>query len=122
MTIVTARYGGTYEVGRGLAFPSHPDQLPADWDAGDVMCARFWGDRARQQEIGGGHSPELAYADLLSKQARRRSASGREPAWHVVLDALQGRHGTDAGPPTTDVRRAERVSDERRERGRRGSS
>lgn len=73
VTIVMARYGGTYEVGRWLAFRSHPDQLPGDWDAGDVLCARFWSDPQRQAEIGGGATPQDAYADLRDKQSRQRA-------------------------------------------------
>lgn len=78
VTIVMARYGGIYEVGRWLAFASHADQLPDDWDAGDVQCAKFWGDPQRQAEIGGGDSPQSAYEDLLTKLTRQRArlASG----------------------------------------------
>jgi len=78
VTIVMARYGGIYEVGRWLAFSSHPDQLPVDWDAGDVLCGKFWGDPQRQAEIGGGDSPQDAYEDLVGKLTRRRArlASG----------------------------------------------
>ena len=73
ITIVMARYGGIYEVGRWLAFSSQPDQLPPDWDAGDVLCAAFWGDPRRRAEVGGGDSPQSAYEDLLEKLSRRRA-------------------------------------------------
>lgn len=72
VTIVRARYSGVYEVGAWLAFPHHPDQLPVEWDAGDVICVEFWSDPRRQEEIGGGDSPDAAYADLAAKQARKK--------------------------------------------------
>ncbi len=72
VTIVPARYAGIYEPGPWLAFASHPDQLPDCWDAGDLLCAAFWGDPQRRSEVGGGNSPQAAYEDLLVKIKRRR--------------------------------------------------
>jgi hypothetical protein len=44
--------------------------LPDDWDAGDLFCARFWADHAH--EVGGGTSPEEAYADLKRRMDARK--------------------------------------------------
>lgn len=70
VTIVRSRYGGTYEPGVWVAFPLHPEDLPPDWNAGDVLCNRFWQSR---DDIGGGATPDEAYADLLRRQEERRS-------------------------------------------------
>ena len=72
VTIVQARYGGIYEPGPWLAFPNDPGQLPQDWDGGDVLCARFWGDPRRRAETGAGDCPQAAYADLVAKLGGRR--------------------------------------------------
>ena len=75
VTIVPARYDGVYEPGAWLAFPNQPPDLPELWDAGDVLCATFWADPQRQQETGGGGSPQAAYADLVAKLQRKRVAN-----------------------------------------------
>ncbi len=63
MTIVNARYGGSYEPGVWLAFPIHADQLPQGWDGDDLECMEFWSQHA--DPIGAGASPQAAYDDLL---------------------------------------------------------
>lgn len=73
VTIVPSRYGGVYEPGAWLAFSNQPHELPDLWDAGDVLCAGFWADRHRQQETGGGDSPQAAYTDLVEKLRRKRN-------------------------------------------------
>jgi hypothetical protein len=69
VTITRSRYGGIYEPGDWVAFAELPHRLPDDWDAGDLVCARFWADHAH--EVGGGSSPEEAYADLKRKMDAR---------------------------------------------------
>lgn len=71
VTITRSRYGGIYEPGEWLAFPLDPDALPADWDGEDVACMRFWETR---RDIGGGSTPDEAYADLLRRAGH---AAGR---------------------------------------------
>ena len=70
VTIVSSRYGGTYEPGVWVAFPMWPEQLPADWNADDVACSRFFADR--HGEFGGGDTPQEAYEDLLRILQNRR--------------------------------------------------
>ncbi len=72
VTITRARYGGIYEPGEWLAFPLPASGLPYEWDADDATCAKFWGAR---HDIGGGNTPDKAYADLL-----RRTRDHVEPA------------------------------------------
>jgi hypothetical protein len=70
VTIARSRYGGIYEPGAWVAFAAHPDELPPDWRADDVSCARFFGERA--EEVGGGATPQAAYEDLLRRLEARR--------------------------------------------------
>jgi hypothetical protein len=72
VTIVRSRYGGAYEQGKWIAFPLQPSQLPDDWTADDVTCARFFHDS--QGEVGGGDSPQAAYEDLLRILRERRAS------------------------------------------------
>jgi hypothetical protein len=66
VTIVRARYGGSYEPGRWLAFPTDPDRMPDGWDASDVPCAEFWDSYA--EPVGASdRSPDQALADLARK-------------------------------------------------------
>jgi hypothetical protein len=62
VTVVTARYGGTYEPGRWLAFPLDPSRIPPAFAGEDVECMSFWSDY--DEPVGGGDSPDDAYADL----------------------------------------------------------
>jgi hypothetical protein len=70
VTIVRTRYSGTYEPGVWVAFPLHSRELPEDWDAGDVACSSFWYEY--EGVVGGGDSPEAAYADLIEQYRRGR--------------------------------------------------
>ncbi len=65
MTIVRARYGGSYEPGAWLAFPNHPAEMPEDWNASDVPCALFWDSYIGA--VGAGESPDGALADLAAR-------------------------------------------------------
>jgi hypothetical protein len=71
VTIVRSRYGGIYEPGTWLAFACWPTDLPTDWNADDVSCAAFFAERA--EEVGGGDTPQAAYADLHRRLAARRA-------------------------------------------------
>jgi hypothetical protein len=62
VTIVTARYGGIYEHGLWLAFPSNPDALPVEWDTDDVTASAFY--QEHSHEIGAGGTPDEAYSNL----------------------------------------------------------
>ena len=72
VTIVQARYGGAYEPGLWLAFPSHPDSLPLEWDAGDVVASSYYEEHSH--EIGSGASPTEAYESLKGIMRDRRRA------------------------------------------------
>jgi hypothetical protein len=77
VTILSSRYGGIYEPGRWIAFACWPGEIPPDWNADDVTCAEFFANR--RGEIGGGATPEDAYADLLRLLAERRHSLGSLP-------------------------------------------
>lgn len=64
-TIVVARYGGSYEPGRWLAFPYDASDLPQGWDGEDVDCRAFW--EGWKEPVGAGSTPNDAYIDLASK-------------------------------------------------------
>lgn len=78
VTIVHARYNGTYEGGLGsaswLCFPVAPHVLSSDewngWNDSDVECAEWWS-RARdgQWPVGRGLTPQYAYFDLCQQVA-----------------------------------------------------
>ncbi len=63
VTIVSARYGGVYEGGPWVAFARHPDELPIEWNAGDVFASRYYEEHS--DEIGVGMTPDAAYRNLL---------------------------------------------------------
>jgi hypothetical protein len=79
VTVVQARYGGTYSGGgTWLAFPVHPEELGKgaweDWAGSDIECADWW---ARQREegwlVGRGATPDEAWTDLLKIAAEKAS-------------------------------------------------
>ncbi len=76
VTIVRARYGGSYEPGPWLAFPLQPYELPGDWDASDVPCAEFWG--SHDEPVGAGESPDGALANLAVKLGAGQGAAWRD--------------------------------------------
>jgi hypothetical protein len=65
-TIVPARYGGTYEGGRYLAFPCGPNRLPDGWDDSDCECMDWWADH-HDWPIGVGASPDEALEVLIAR-------------------------------------------------------
>lgn len=70
VTILSSRYGGTYEPGKWIAFACWPNDIPAGWNADDLTCASFFADR--KNDIGGGDTPQQAYEDLLRLLRRRQ--------------------------------------------------
>ena len=105
VTIVQARYGGTYEGGLGsctwLCFPVSPDELSApswqDWEGSDIECMYWWKQADRDGwPIGRGASPDAAYADLIRiacEAAGADPADFREtPTWN--RDELRERNDT----------------------------
>jgi len=68
VTIVQARYSGTYEDGLWCAFLSDPDTVPEEAFSDDVTCATWWGAHAR--EVGVGDTPD----DALTALKRRYTA------------------------------------------------
>lgn len=75
VTLVPARYGGSYEGAQWLAFPCYPHEVhvkcPA-YDDSDVECAAFW-DEVRADPltwlIGRGQTLEDAYYNLIDMMA-----------------------------------------------------
>lgn len=64
VTIVTARYQGTYEGGKWLAFPFDPETVGnSDYAASDVECLTFFQSHD-YIPIGRGRTPEEAFDNL----------------------------------------------------------
>lgn len=61
VTIIRARYGGTYEGAEWLAFHENADAI-ADAEGDDITCRIFFSYYVRP--IGRGDTPETALADL----------------------------------------------------------
>lgn len=64
-TITPARYSGSYEGARWLAFPCHPSEMPDGWDGDDVTAATWW--RNPLMTVGRGDTPNKALTDLTRK-------------------------------------------------------
>ena len=65
-TIVTARYGGTYEGGSWLAFPCDHEEVPSEAFDDDCTCAAWWASDSSKL-VGRGNTPTAAYDDLLAR-------------------------------------------------------
>lgn len=90
VTIVQARYNGSYEGAPWLCFPLHPHRLEdehwRDWSASDVECMQFWRTAANDDwPIGRGDAPGAAYDDLIAWACRRagieRGSLEAPPTW-----------------------------------------
>jgi hypothetical protein len=101
VTIVQARYNGSYEGAPWLCFPLHPHRLGderwRDWSGGDIECAEFWRTAVNDDwPIGRGESPGAAYDDLIAWACRRagaeRSSMEAEPTWdrEVLRERVSG--------------------------------
>jgi hypothetical protein len=67
VTIVHARYGGTYEGGVWLAFPVDPDVLgTTNWNGGDIECLEFFLDHTHIP-IGRGSNLNEALSDMTQR-------------------------------------------------------
>jgi hypothetical protein len=69
VTIVMARYRGTYEGDRWLAFPIGAEDLSdSDYAAEDIECMLFFEEgEDRKLAIGRGETPDKAMADLRAR-------------------------------------------------------
>jgi hypothetical protein len=69
VTIVMARYRGTYEGARWLAFPIGADDLAdSDYAAEDIECMLFFEEcEERKLPIGRGETPDNAMADRRAR-------------------------------------------------------
>jgi hypothetical protein len=69
VTIVMARYRGTFEGGQWLAFPIAPEDLAdSDYAADDISCMIFFESyEVRKLPIGRGSTPDEARADLRAR-------------------------------------------------------
>jgi hypothetical protein len=63
LTVLRARYSGTYEGGKWVAFKDKPD-IVADATGDDLTCASFFRLYGSLKPIGRGDSPEAAIRDL----------------------------------------------------------
>lgn len=75
VTILNARYGGTYEGGQWVALPCDSFMVPYAAVGGDTECSEFFCDP--QMPIGAGGTPQEA-ADRLSKEWVRWSEANGE--------------------------------------------
>lgn len=66
VTIVRARYGGTYEGGAWLAFPCDPEKVPLEVSGSDTMCGQFF-TTSDAEFIGRGATADEALADLVRR-------------------------------------------------------
>lgn len=74
VTIIAARYSGSYEGGTWCAFHCYPHQVPPDATGSDIECMEYWhGDASAG--IGRGQSPDDALADLV---IRNKASGGGE--------------------------------------------
>lgn len=62
LTIIAARYGGTYEGAPFIAFNEYYEAVPLDASGDDVECASFFVDY--RKPLGRGNTPDEAMADL----------------------------------------------------------
>lgn len=69
LTIISTRYGGTYEGGKFVAFPCEEWAIPDDVQGGDVECMAWWDRYA--EGVGRGATPDAALADLIERQSLR---------------------------------------------------
>jgi hypothetical protein len=67
LTIINDRYGGCYSGGKFLAFKLEPWDVPKGVDGGDIECATFWDEDAKEYAIGKGDTIHEAINDLASK-------------------------------------------------------
>lgn len=74
VTIVSTRYGGTYEGKAWAAFNAGPEQLSHpmqpyyDWDGGDYECQVWWADNGKMPYVAVGNTPNEALKNLINKQ------------------------------------------------------
>jgi hypothetical protein len=106
VTIVQARYNGSYEGAPWLCFPLQPhhlgDERWRDWSGSDIECMEFWRTAVNDDwPIGRGESPGGAYDDLIAWACRRagteRASLEAAPTWD--REALQGRFPGDSPSP-----------------------
>lgn len=72
VTIVQARYQGTYEGAPWLCMPTSADHLRGEfwdgWNDSDIECMQFWNTASRlDYVIGYGRTPDGAYDDLIRR-------------------------------------------------------
>ena len=104
VTIVPARYGGSYEKAAWLAFPVSPARLGEkawrDWEGSDIDCMN-WHDRSLAEgwPVGRGASADLAYRNLIEIAAAKTGINlsdwSAEPTWD--RGELRRRDDTAAG-------------------------
>lgn len=103
VTIVPARYSGTYEKAAWLAFPVSPHKLGEeawrDWDSDDIDCMA-WHDRAAAEgwPIGRGASPDEAYRNLIEIAAAKAGINLSDWSAPETWDRDELRRRDDEGP------------------------
>jgi hypothetical protein len=68
LTVMSARYGGSYEGGDWVAFNCYPHDISSAAYGDDIACAGFWGYSVdHQPKVGRGATPNQAIADLVER-------------------------------------------------------
>lgn len=68
LTVMAARYGGSYEGHSWVAFNCYPHMIPTAAYGDDVSCGGFWGYREDMQpKVGRGATPNQAIFDLIAR-------------------------------------------------------
>lgn len=103
VTIVQARYSGSYEGGAWLAFPAAPGELGREgawrgWDGGDIPCMEWWARASAEGwPVGRGAYAEAAHKDLLRRVAEAAGVTlaglSEDPAWPGQPDPDAGEGG-----------------------------
>lgn len=63
VTIISARYGASYEGGAWCAFHCYEFEVPPAATADDITCSGYWSSSAADV-VGRGATPDEALADL----------------------------------------------------------
>lgn len=66
VTIITARYQGSYEGGLWCAFNLYELEVPPEATGNDIACYEFW-HSPNAAKVGRGATPDEALADLTKR-------------------------------------------------------
>lgn len=85
LTVLAARYGGTYEGAKYVAFNDKPGVVVSAL-GDDIMCAAFFDTYERLKPIGRGATPQEASEDLRRKVDGFPEEDFRHPALSMIQE------------------------------------